>query len=129
MIPLSIPSISMHNYQSHVFKYRLNSLMHTETCTSIILILLRACHQRRYNDLSYSSYSPNTFEKHRNYLRYCLVFLLSQTLTLSYSRHFIVLFSEICLREYITYPKRQINKQLNLFIIKTTIYIYFLSYL
>lgn len=112
MIPLSIPSISMHNYQSHVFKYRLTSLMHTETCTSIILILLRACHQHRFIDLSYSSYSPNTFEKHKNYLRYCLVFLLSQTLTLSYSRHFIVLFSEICLREYITYP-RKTNKYLN----------------
>ena len=112
MIPLSIPSISMHNYQSPVFKYRLTSLMHTETCTSNILILLRACHQHRFIDLSYFSYSPNTFEKHKTYLRFCLVFLLSQTLTLSYSRHFIVLFSEICLREYITYP-RKTNKYLN----------------
>ena len=108
MIPLSISFISMHNYQSHVFNYRLASLMHSETCTSIILISLRACHQCRFIDLSYFSYSPNTFEKHKNYLRFCLVFLLSQTLTLSYSRHFVVLFSEICLREYITYPKRQI---------------------
>lgn len=112
MIPLSISSISMHNYQSHVFNYRLASLMHTETCTSNILISLRACHQHRFIDLSYFSYSPNTFEKHKFYLRFCLVFLLSQTLTLSYSRHFIVLFSEICLREYITYP-RKTNKYLN----------------